>query len=304
MNRYTVVLVPAADADVWTERIAEQPGILGIQELPADGTEMFRPDTAHHFVRFDQKREFFDWLRRETWRRSDAIRLKIWHTGSLSLPGDLPIVESGTESHRDYTRVTRRFHRGRCIGPFWVGPPWREPRAEKIPILIEPGSAFGLGDHPTTQMCLTMLTAHRRARDVLDFGAGTGILALAARRWFGHCRLHLVEPDRQSAREIRHNFKLNHITPPRRIHSSLPAGAFDLVLANVYLDALCHLLAALTHGIRSRLRPGGYLIVSGLLGADQRDEFISFASARGWRVTRQRHRADWFALELVQATTP
>lgn len=300
MTRYTVLLVPATETDQWSERIWQQPGILGIQELPADGAAIFRPDVAHHFVRFDQQRAFDHWLRGERWRRGDRVRLKIWHTGPLALPAEVPVVESGAEHARDYTATARRKHRGRCIGPFWVGPPWGVPVPGKIPVVIEPGTAFGVGDHPTTQMCLRMLAAHKRARDVLDFGAGTGVLAIAARRWFGRCRVHLVEPDRRCWPEIRHNFQRNRLVAPRSLHARLPAGVFDLVLANVYLDALRGLVDDLTRATRTRLRPGGRLIVSGLLGSEQREDFRAHAARNGWYVTRQLNRQDWYALELAQ----
>lgn len=300
MIRFTTLLVPTEKADDWAEWLAQQRGVLGTQELPADGAPHFLPDLAHHFVAFEHQQAFNGWLRSQSWRTARHVRLKVWHSDPLKLPFRATVLESGIEPRRNYLAAARHRHRGRCIGPFWVGPPWRDPTPRKIPIRLVPGTAFGLGDHPTTQLCLEMLaTRCAPVADVLDFGAGTGVLAIAARRWFNRCRTWLVEPDRHCWPEIQHNFRLNHLRAPQRIYRGLPPGAFDLVLANVYLQALVHLLRQLTRGTRVRLRRGGRLIVSGLLGAEQRDEFLRHADAAGWRLNRHRRRDHWFALELT-----
>lgn len=275
MTAFALIRTTPAEAEALSERIWEQPGILGIEELPLDG-KLFRPDLAHHFVRFDGRAQFDEWLRTEEFRRGDIL-LKVYHTGPF--PDGFPVVASGVVEPEDYLARMRDQHHGRTLGPFWVGPPWETPGP--MPVIIEPGTAFGLGDHPTTQMCLELMSG--RAKRILDFGAGSGILAIAAARLWPDCELTLVEIDRQCWSNIEHNFALNGLPKPV-IHEAVPAGTFDLVLANVYLEVL-----------RSVVKlNASRLIVSGLLGREQ----LADLDLGRWRKVRQLEREDWVALEL------
>ena len=73
----------------------------------------------------------------------------------------------------------RAFHRPVRIGPLWVGPPWEEPDAGAIPVVIDPGRAFGTGSHATTRLCLELLLAEPGG-SLLDIGCGSGVLSIAA----------------------------------------------------------------------------------------------------------------------------
>jgi ribosomal protein L11 methylase PrmA len=278
---YALIRTPTADAELLTERIWELPGILGIEELPADGQPLFRPDCAHCFVRFDGRAQFDDWLRTEAFRCGEQILLKVYYTGEL--PGTFDIVARGAVESEDYLAKMRYQHHGREIGPFWVGPPWETPARGKLPVIIEPGTAFGLGDHPTTQLCLELLAGIPHLRRVLDFGTGSGILAIAAAKLFPDCELTLVEIDRHCWPNIEHNFALNGLPAPA-IHESAPANRFDLILANVYLEVLRSVVKLDTTR----------LIISGLLGTEQ----LADLRLGRFRIVRQLQREDWVALEL------
>jgi ribosomal protein L11 methyltransferase len=73
----------------------------------------------------------------------------------------------------------RSFHRGVAVGRLWVGPPWEERPAGLIPVVIDPGRAFGTGAHATTRLCLELLQAVEPA-SLLDVGCGSGVLSIAA----------------------------------------------------------------------------------------------------------------------------
>jgi ribosomal protein L11 methyltransferase len=73
----------------------------------------------------------------------------------------------------------RSFHRGIAVGRLWVGPPWEVPPDRLIPVVIDPGRAFGTGAHATTRLCLELLQAVEPA-SLLDVGCGSGVLSIAA----------------------------------------------------------------------------------------------------------------------------
>ncbi len=289
MQSFALIRTTATAAEELSAAIWEQPGILGIEELPADGGAF--PIAGHDFVRFDARQEYEAWVRTEAFRTGDLL-LKVYLADGVTLPAQFTVIGSGVVEPRDYLAAMRAQHHGRVIGRFWVGPPWETQPAGPVPVIIEPGMAFGLGDHPTTQMCLELLATGPAPRRVLDFGAGSGILAIAAAKLFPGVELCLTEIDAACRTDIAHNFALNNLPVPP-IAERIPAGSFDLVLANVYLEILTKLVPTLA---------AARWIVSGLLGAEQLAEFQCAAEKR-FDCRQVVHRDDngrWFALELCQ----
>ena len=88
-------------------------------------------------------------------------------------PGAATDVDSG------WREAWKRFHRPVVIGRLWVGPPWERPAEELLPVVVDPGQAFGTGAHPTTQLCLRFLLDHAPV-SLLDLGCGSGVLSIAA----------------------------------------------------------------------------------------------------------------------------
>jgi len=156
--------------------------------------------------------------------------------------------------------------------------------------------AFGLGDHPTTQMCLELLAGLTPPRRILDIGTGTGILAIAAARLFPDAELWLTDFDPQCQTSVENNFMLNGLPVPAHQRYGvrpLPAGPFDLVLSNVYLEALKTLVP--------RIHAGCW-VVSGLLGQEQFAEFRSVADQRFdcRQVCQRDDSGTWFAAKLCR----
>jgi ribosomal protein L11 methyltransferase len=79
----------------------------------------------------------------------------------------------------DWADRWREFHRPVRAGPFWVGPPWEQPPANELAVVVDPGRAFGTGAHPTTRLCLELI-AEAESGSLLDIGCGSGVLAIAA----------------------------------------------------------------------------------------------------------------------------
>lgn len=168
-----------------------------------------------------------------------------------------------------------------------------------VNLRIEAGAAFGTGHHGTTVGCLLAYDALLKVRTfgrVLDVGAGTGVLAIAAART-GSQRVLGGDIDRVSVRIARENARLNraraefvHAAGLR--HPTVRRGApYDLVFANI----LAAPLVALARDIRSALAPGGLAILSGLLRSQERRVLAAYLS-KGFRLRSRRHRDAWSTL--------
>ncbi len=164
----------------------------------------------------------------------------------------------------DWVRLTQAQFEPLAVTPsFWIVPSWHEaPAAAREVIRLDPGLAFGTGSHPTTQMVLRWIAANEaalRGARVLDYGCGSGILAIAAAR-FGAGEVVAVDIDPAAVGATADNARRNGVG----LQAGLPEtahGGFDVVLANILARPL-ELLAPLLSG---HLNAGGRLVLSGIL---------------------------------------
>ncbi len=176
-----------------------------------------------------------------------------------------------------------------------------------IDILIEAGQAFGTGHHGTTQGCLLALdglakTVRPQTRlRVLDVGAGSGALAIAAAKAF-RSPVAATEIDPLSAAVARDNVRLNGVADRVSVltaagldHADLRGARFDLILANILAGPLIRLAPALTRAAAPHAR----LVLSGLLISQQRGVLGAYRS-RGWRLHARRRLDGWATLTLTR----
>jgi len=173
--------------------------------------------------------------------------------------------------------------------------------ASTVNLRIEAGAAFGTGHHGTTVGCLLafdVLLKGRRFGRVLDVGCGTGVLAVAAARTGSRTAVG-TDIDPVSVRIARENASLNH-AKARFVHAAgldhrsvRTAAPYDLVFANI----LAPPLVALAQDIKQSLRPGGFVILSGLLRTQERRVLAAYRS-RGFRLRRRLRRDAWSTLVL------
>ena len=168
---------------------------------------------------------------------------------------------------QDWVRLTQsQFVPVQITPEFWIVPTWHEPPSQaRTLIRLDPGMAFGTGTHPTTAMCLRWIAAHGQSRAaaglgrVLDYGCGSGILAIGAAK-FGALVVDAVDIDTAALEATAQNAQANGV----RLKTGLPdtaTGLYQVVLANILatpLQVLAPLLCA-------RLAPGGHLVLSGIL---------------------------------------
>lgn len=184
-----------------------------------------------------------------------------------------------------------------------------EPEPGRLPIHLEPGMAFGTGDHFTTGYCLarTEWAAKEFAPGsrVLDLGTGSGILAIGAAR-LGFTNLEACDVDPLSIEEAGKNCARNGIaTDPAAVPAGggiwlhlgsihACAGPYDVIIANLFAD----LLRAIEPELRARVRAGGALILSGISEENLPKVTSTFTPAAGWSVVNEERGTGWCGVTL------
>jgi ribosomal protein L11 methyltransferase len=177
-----------------------------------------------------------------------------------------------TVAEQDWVRLTQSQFDPIPISPrLWIVPTWHEaPDSSAINLKLDPGLAFGTGSHPTTRLCLRWLDEHLAGDEtLLDYGCGSGILAIAAAR-LGAARVDGVDIDAQAVTASRDNATLNDVAAHFYLPGELASGQYDIVVANILTNPLKGMAPLLA----GRVRPGGRLVLSGIL-AEQADEVMT-----------------------------
>ena len=192
----------------------------------------------------------------------------------------LPKFTTRKVEEQDWVRLTQSqfapIHIGKNI---WVVPSWHEaPDPEALILELDPGLAFGTGSHPTTRLCMEWLEAHPApGKTVLDYGCGSGILAMVARK-VGAGEVVGVDIDPQAIESAADNAQRNHceieyFLPDTFAQSAHAEQKFDIVVANI-LSSPLKLMAPMLSG---RVAPGGALILSGVLARQAEEVAAAYA---------------------------
>ena len=178
---------------------------------------------------------------------------------------DLRAVEE-----QDWVRLTQsQFAPVEVTPEFWIVPTWHEPPAQATTVIrLDPGLAFGTGTHPTTHMCLRWIATQPPLGTVLDYGCGSGILAIGAMK-FGASNAVAVDIDPPAIEATQQNAADNGVTLQAGM-PELAQGKFDVVIANILATPL-KVLAPL---LCSHIADGGHLVLAGILER-QADELIA-----------------------------
>ncbi len=203
-----------------------------------------------------------------------------------------PAHRLATVDDQDWVRATQAefdpIPLGNCL---WIVPSWHALPDDTLPVIrLDPGLAFGTGSHPTTRLCLEWLCMHPpRDRSVLDYGCGSGILAIAAAK-LGAARVTGVDLDPQAVTTARENASNNQVDVNCVLPGQEATNGHDLVIANILTNPLLSLAPLLA----SRCRAGGDLVLSGILRSQV--ELITQTYAEWFDFAEPRFLDDWACL--------
>jgi ribosomal protein L11 methyltransferase len=225
----------------------------------------------------------------QLWARSRVVALLAADTdvaallsaASEALATPCPSVQTEVVEEQDWVRATQaQFDPIRISERLWITPSWHQPPDQgAVNLQLDPGLAFGTGSHPTTRLCLRWLDAHLPAtHTVLDYGCGSGILAIAAKK-LGAGPTIGVDIDPQAMIASRQNADINQVDVQFFLPDDAPLGRYQVVVANI----LANPLKVLAPMLAEATQPGGHIVLSGIL-AEQADSVMAVY-------------APWFRLE-------
>ncbi|MBY0579921.1 MAG: 50S ribosomal protein L11 methyltransferase [Burkholderiales bacterium] len=206
---------------------------------------------------------------------------KVWDTARITAlfePGIAPekvVVAASAEAgldhvpdyilgevrEQDWVRLTQsQFSPIRISDRLWITPTWHDaPEPDAINLVLDPGLAFGTGSHPTTRLCLEWLDRHIEGGEtVLDYGCGSGILAIAALK-LGASLAVGIDIDPQAIQSSRQNALQNHVEIAFYTPHDAPSGTYDVVVANILTNPLKLLAPLLAASARRRIVLSGIL---------------------------------------------
>jgi len=295
------LLVPTPQVEIAAEVLGRHcPGGVSIEQpiLPTDGGEGYALDPEKAAT----VRAYLP-SHTDTDQRRRALRRELTSVGLASM------LRTRWRREEEWAEAWKRFFGVERIGRrLVVCPTWIDyaPREGEVLIQIDPGMAFGTGQHPTTRLCLEALEARLRpGHTVLDVGTGSGILAVAA-ALLGAARVVALDIDPVAVAAARQNVALNGLEGRVRVlEASLTAGGplddddgsrFDLVLANISSAGIAEMAPDLVRA----LAPGGVLMASGISEGSLepcRDALVQ----AGLCVVERMDREGWCALVCAPA---
>ena len=175
---------------------------------------------------------------------------------------------------QDWVRKTQAQFAPCEIGErLWIGASWHRAPAGRVAVRIDPGLAFGTGTHPSTRLVLHFLErCIRGGESVLDFGCGSGILAIAAAK-LGAARVAAVDLDPEAVAIAAANARANRVVLHAALPEALPTRSYDIVVSNILAEPLILLAPALA----ARAAPGGHIALSGILESQAAEVMAAYA---------------------------
>ncbi|MEN8258670.1 MAG: 50S ribosomal protein L11 methyltransferase [Thermodesulfobacteriota bacterium] len=286
------ISVPAEFRDYVSHQLTQITG-NGVQLLDKNGSEVI--------IGYLEKNADYLAARRELDGFIDELSKKLPEPVELSL--NTIVEENWAENWKE------NYKPSRITDTITVKPTWEtySPADKEIVIEIDPGMAFGTGLHSSTRLALGFIdllfsAAETRPKQVLDVGTGTGVLAIAAAK-LGAKHVTAIDNDIDAVAAARENIAQNkaskHILCSDRELADLK-DSFDLVIANITADILNQLCSELVN----KMKPGGHLILAGILQGPQADHVIGRFQDSSLQLADQKTEGRWAALLFTKNPLP
>lgn len=265
-----------------------------VQDQDGDnlGIDLEKPFTVHTYVaEEDFKPEIIE-----------ELRQGLYFLGQLRGVSDLRVSNL---QEQDWANAWKEHFQVHRIGErVVIRPPWREyePQDDDVVIVLDPGMAFGTGLHPSTRLSMLGTEDVVQPGDtVLDVGTGSGILAFAAAK-LGATKVDTVDVEAVAVKATAENAELNDLSDKIAVElGSVGEGQpfwgeqYDVVLANI----ISRILIELSEAIVAHTKPGGKMVLAGIIETREQDVIDAFESA-GARVINRRFAEDWVSLVLTK----
>lgn len=225
---------------------------------------------------------------------------------ALTMEQPLPVVRWGLINEEDWAQSWKQYWAPREIGDrFLICPAWLPvPQSDRLVLTLEPGVAFGTGEHATTQLCLEALEMrlgeHPEQQVIADVGCGSGILSVGALR-LGAKQIYAVDTDPLATNATRENIQRNHLDPAKLVAKTGSVEAL-LTMVNEPVDGIvCNILANIIVDLIPQwtpiVKPETWGILSGIL-LNQAQEVADTLEANGWLVAALWKRGDWVCMNI------
>lgn len=277
MNRWLMIQAEwATDAEDWSERIEI------FRSFGVEGTE----------------------------QQSDPPKLRTYVSPSIEeerLNGLIQALEASSASvslgeieEEDWSETWKEQFKPFAVGKrIWIQPSWDDSGdpGDRLVLIIDPGQAFGTGDHPTTKMCLELMERIPAKERFLDIGCGTGILSVAAAK-LGWKEILATDIDEAAIECSEVNAERNSVEFDVRLTSGmpdLPAERYQLIVSNIISATIIRIAPNVAPAIAT----GGHWIVSGIIAANW-PEVQAELERLGLRLVEERHENEWVAATFAK----
>lgn len=214
--------------------------------------------------------------------------------------GDISI---GYAEEQDWAEAWKQFFHTIRVGErIVIKPPWEgyEPKPGDVLVEIDPGMAFGTGSHQTTQLCLRALEKYLKPRAVVvDFGTGSGILAVAAAR-LGASLVIAFDSDETAVRAARANVQRNGLEAVIEVHRADSLAFINVQVGLITANLIAETIIANSEALARRLKTGGILIASGIVAGRALDVEQSLRNA-GFDIAESLVEDEWVAIAARRA---
>jgi len=279
---------PAATAEAWSDALIA----VGAASVDAADAHAGTGDETPRYGEPDDTGGMWALCRLTALFAADAdVEASLRHAAAaLGLAAPAYVLQTVLEE--DWVRRTQaQFGPLQITERLWIVPSWCEPVDPRaINIELDPGLAFGTGSHPTTRLCLRWLAANLEpGQTVLDYGCGSGILAIAAAK-LGASAVIGTDVDPQAIEASRANAARNGVSARFVLADLLAPGKFDVVVANI----LANPLRLLAPALGARVTEGGAIVLSGIL--DAQTDAVAGAYRRWFKLGAWENDDGWTAL--------